>query len=265
MYSVSEYIKRLQGYEEYAFSWSEIVQNCNKTKASLRSELSRLVQKGEIINLRKEFFLIVPPRYSAMGQLPVYLFVEKLFQNLERNYYLGFYSAAMFHGASHQQIQRDYIMISSPSVPDVKKNNMDIRFLASSNWPKKNILEKSGDAGMFKISSPALTAVDLIHFQNKLGGLSRMLTVLEELIEEIDQQDLADLLTWYPYMSTLQRFGYLLEEYLLADKGLIFQLMDHLKASRFFPVLLSPLSGQNPGTVTNPWRVDVNIQLESNE
>ncbi|MCD4696723.1 MAG: type IV toxin-antitoxin system AbiEi family antitoxin [Bacteroidales bacterium] len=44
---------------------------------------------------------------------------------------------------------------------------------------------------MFKISSPALTAVDLIHYQTKLGGLNRMLAILEELSEEINENDLA--------------------------------------------------------------------------
>jgi hypothetical protein len=40
-------------------------------------------------------------------------------------------------------------------------------------------------------------------------------------------------------------------------------IMEHLRQSKFFPVLLSPKSGQKPGTVDNPWKVDVNIKLES--
>ena len=103
---------------------------------------------------------------------------------------------------------------------------------------------------------------DLIHHQTKLGGLNRMLAILEELSEEINQNDIAELLTWYPHKSTLQRFGFLLEE-LQANKNLSNQIMEHLHLSRFFPVLLSPKTKQKPGAVDNPWKVDINIKLES--
>lgn len=259
---MSNYIKQLQSYEEYGFSWYELLNNCNKTEISLKRELSRLVEKNEILNLRKEFYLIIPPRYSKQGQLPIQLYINKLFKNLNREYYLGFYSAAKFHGASHQQIQRDYIMMSTPTLSNIKKNAINIRFLTTSKWPKKNILQKKSDAGIFKISSPSLTAVDLIHHQTKLGGLNRMLTILEELTEEINQNDIKELLTWYPHKSTLQRFGFLLEK-LQANENLNKQIKEHLQQSKFFPVLLSPKSRQKPGAIDNFWKVDVNIKLES--
>jgi predicted transcriptional regulator of viral defense system len=260
--TVFNYIKQLQSVEEYAFSWNELLNNCNKTETSLKRELSRLVEKNEILNLRKGFYLIIPPRYSKQGQLPIQLYIDKLFKNLNRKYYLGFYSAAKFYGASHQQIQRDYIMMDTPSFSNIKKNTIDISFLTTSKWPEKNILQKKSDAGIFKISSPALTAVDLIHYQTKLGGLNRMLAILEELTEEINQNDITGLLTWYPHKSTLQRFGFLLEE-LQANENLTKQIKEHLQQSKFFPVLLSPKSRQKPGAIDNAWKVDVNIKLEN--
>ncbi len=151
--------------------------------------------KTKIINLRKEFYLIIPQRYSRQSHLPVQLYVEKLFMSLNRSYYLGFYTAAKFHGASHQQSQREYIMAEKPKLNTIKKNACDIRFFTTSKWPRNNIIEKKSDAGIFKVSSPALTAVDLIHHQTKLGGLNRMLAVLEELTEEINLKDIKELLT----------------------------------------------------------------------
>ena len=260
--TISNYIKQLQSYEEYAFSWKELLSNCNKTETSLKRELSRLVEKKEIINLRKGFYLIIPPRYSKQKQLPIQLYINKLFKNLERDYYLGFYSAAKFLGASHQQVQRDYIMINTPSLSKIKKKSIDISFLTTSKWPEKNILEKKSDAGIFKISSPALTMVDLIHHQTKLGGLNRMLAILEELTEELTYNDITELLTWYSHKSTLQRFGFLLEEF-QANESLSKLIMEHLKQSKFYPVLLSPKSGLKPRAIKNPWKVDVNIKLEN--
>jgi len=260
--NAKEYIKYLLSIENYSFSLEEVAQRTNGEGTSLKFELARLINKKEIVNLRKEFYLIIPPRYSKQGQLPIQLYIEKLFKSLNRNYYLGFYSAAKFHGASHQQSQRDYIMTEKPKLNAIDKNGSDIRFLTTAKWPNMNIIDKKSDAGIFKISSPALTAIDLIHHQTKLGGLNRMLAILEELAEEINQNDIVKLLTWYPHKSTLQRFGFLLEN-IETDKKLSQLIMKHLQQSRFFPVLLSPKPGQNPGAVDNLWKVDVNIKLES--
>ncbi len=260
--NAKDFIKYLLSIENYSFSLEEITRYTNGKGTSLKFELARLIEKQEIVNLRKGFYLIITPRYSSSGKLPIQLYIEKLFNYLNRNYYLGFYSAAKIHGASHQQAQRDYVMIEKPKLNDIKRNNFDIRFLTTSNWPSKNIITKKADAGIYNISSPALTAIDLIHHQTKLGGLSRMLAIIEELSEEINQKDIAELLTWYPYKSTLQRFGFLLEV-IQADQNISGQVIEHLQQSKYFPVLLSPKSKQKAGAVDNKWKVDVNIKLES--
>ncbi len=260
--NLSDYIKERLSFEEYSFSLSEFATNTDKSETALKREVSYLVSKGDIIPVRKSFYLIIPPRYSRQAKLPIELYISKLFKYIQREYYLGLYSAAKFHGAGHQQIQRDYIIISTPTLLDIKKGALDLRFLTTSNWPKKNVINKKSDAGHFKISDPILTAVDLIHYQTKLGGLNRMLAILEELIEEISLADLKDLLTWYPHKSTLQRLGFLLEE-LQADSQLTKLLIEYLKRDRYFPVLLSPKSKEKPGAVNNIWKVDVNIKLEN--
>jgi predicted transcriptional regulator of viral defense system len=256
-----EYIKHLLSIENYSFSLEEISNQTNSEGTSLKFELARLVEKKEIINLRKGFYLIIPPRYSKQGYLPSQLYIDKLCKSLDRNYYLGFYTAAKYHGASHQQTHREYVMIEKPKLRDIKKGNLDIRFITSSKWPTRNIVERKSDAGIFKISSPSLTAVDLIHHQTKLGGLNRIFTIIEELSEEITESDIRDLLTWYPHRSTLQRFGFILEK-LQAQVNLT-EIIDYLKSSQYFPVLLSPKGNEKPGSVDNKWKVDVNIKLES--
>ncbi len=260
--NAKEFIKQLLSIENYSFSLQEVTQHTDGKGTSLKFELARLIEKKEIANLRKGFYLIIPPRYSKQGQLPIQLYIDKLFKSLNRNYYLGFYSAAKFHGASHQQTQRDYVMTEKPKLNDIRKNTFDIRFFTTANWPNKNIVEKKSDAGIFNISSPALTSVDLIHHQTKLGGLNRMLAILEELAEEINQNDISELLTWYPHKSTLQRFGFLLED-VQGNEKLCKTILRHLKSAKYFPVLLSPNSQQKPGAVDNIWKVDTNIKLES--
>ncbi len=185
-----------------------------------------------------------------------------LFNYLNKKYYLGLYTAAKIYGASHQQIQRDYVMTAIPKLNDISKGSYDIRFFTSSYWPEKNVLTRKADAGAFKISSPGLTALDLIHHQTKLGGLNRMLATIEELAEELDKQDLAELLSWYPYRSTLQRLGFLLEE-IGGNEDHLEIVSEQLRSDKYFPVLLCPNPQQKPGSVNNRWKVDVNIKLES--
>jgi len=260
--NAKEYIKYLLSVEHYSFSFEEIKRLTDGKGTSLKFELVRLIDKKEIVNLRKGFYLIIPPRYSKQGYLPIQLYIEKLIKSLNRNYYLGFYSAAKFHGASHQQIQKEFVMIEKPKLNDIQKKLYNIRFFTSAKWPTQNIVEKKSDAGIFKISSPALTFVDLIHHQTKLGGINRMLAILEELSEEINQDDITKLLTWYSHKSTLQRSGFILE-LLQIDKKLSKPILQYLKRSKYFPVLLSPKPKQKPGAVDNPWKVDVNIKLDN--
>ena len=260
--NVSEYIKHLQSIEEYAFSLEELVINCNKTAISLKRELAKLVEKKEIINIRKEFYLIIPPRYAKQQKLPIQLYVEKLLKNIGKTYYLGLYTSAKFHGANHQQAQQEYIITEKAALRNINKGAVSIKFFTSSVMPSKNIIEKKSDAGLFKISSPALTAIDLIHYQTKLGGLNRMLAILEELSEEITLQDVTDLLSWYTNKSSIQRFGFLME-HLQANKEIIIILKEYFKNKKYYPVLLSPKTHTKPGAVNNYWKVDINIKLEN--
>lgn len=260
--SVADYIKKLLSEEEYSFSLDEIFKNTGKNNVSVKRELSRLAEKKEILNLRKSFWLIIPPRYAKFGKLPVQLYADKLFNYLQRKYYLGFYSAAKFNGAAHQQIQSDYIITTSPKFYDINKEPFDIKFFTAGRWPKENIIDKKADAGIFKISDPALTIIDLIHYQNKLGGLNRMLAIIEELTETLFEQQIIDLLKWYPVRSSLQRMGYILD--MINDREHITdQIFEYLMEKPFFPVLLNPSSNRKPGAVNNRWKVDKNIEIES--
>ena len=82
-------------------------------------------------------------------------------------------------------MDRLYLITQFPNIRNIKKGVIFLDLFASSYWPHRNILQKKSDAGYFNVSSPALTAIDLIHYQSKLGGINRMLAIIEELVEEI--------------------------------------------------------------------------------
>lgn len=261
--SLTEFIQQCLSVEEYAFTWDELARAIkDKSETAIRSDLYYAINNGKIISLRHQFYLIIPPRYSRMKKLPIELYVDKLFDFLNRNYYLGLYSAARFYGAGHQQIQKEYILHDNSSLLAISKGALNLDFFTVSNWPKKNISSRKSDAGLFKISSPSLTAVDLLYHHTKIGGMNRTLSILEELMEEMELSDVNDLLSWYPRRSVLQRFGFLLNKSHPHSEPaeLIF---DQLSQQKFYPVLLSPKSTQKAGAVNNRWKVDVNVKMES--
>ncbi|MCK5466940.1 MAG: type IV toxin-antitoxin system AbiEi family antitoxin [Cyclobacteriaceae bacterium] len=259
--TVASYILQLLSNEEYSFSVKELEKHCSKTKEAIKSELNRLVEKEEIINLRQDYYLILPPRYRSFHKLPIELFVDKMFSYLGKPYYVSCFSAARFHGAAHQQLQRDYIITGLPAIRSIEQPN-NIKFLSASSWPVSNVEKRRSDAGYFNISSPSLTIADLIHYQSKLGGLSKQFTVIEELADELTNTDLEQLLEWYPNKSTFQRIGYLLEKLQVSD-DLTSIIFSYLKKERYYPILLDHKKDQKAGKTGNRWKVDVNIQLES--
>ena len=260
--NIKEYIRQLQSYEVYAFNYNELCSKTNKTPAAIKNELSRLSAKNEIFNLRKEFYVIFPPQYAVRQYLPLQFYVDKLFSFLQKPYYVGLFSAAKFYGAAHQQLQTDYIITTPPPLAEIKKKSFHIKFFTASRWPSKNIRKMKSDAGFFRISSPALTIADLIHYQTKLGGINRIFTVIKELTGEVTAKDLEELLEWYPYVSTLQRFGFLLEKS-GAGKPLVDSLKNHLEQRKLYPVLLSPSAKKRSGKTANFWKVIENTKLES--
>ena len=89
-----------------------------------------------------------------------------------------------------------------------------------------------------------------------------MLSTIEELREEVTPNDLEDLLSWYGNKATLQRLGFLLDK-IDSENSLSDLIFQHLEKQKIHPVLLKPTNQQRPGSVDNKWKVDINLQLES--
>src|SRR5690606_24693536 len=259
---LSGFIKNRLTFEEYSFSREEYMAYSGKDSNAITTDLAYLSEKGEILALRKGFYLIIPPRYSKLGVIPLELYVHKLFEYLNKPYYIGLYSASQIHGAAHQKTQIEYIITQGSKMLDIRKKSFAIDFFLTSNWPKTNIVQKKSDAGYFNVSDPLLTIVDLIYHQGKLGGINRMLANIEELIEVVEQDQINSLLQWYPHKSVLQRLGYILD-YINPKMDLQEPIQGYLKKHGYYPVLLNPSDKSKPGAVNNLLKVDVNTKLES--
>lgn len=211
-YQVKDWVNDLQKRGRLTFPRQEVAQQFSmKTEIAVRNMLSRLVSKGVIVSIWKGFYVIVPLKYAVRGIVPPELYLDNLMKFLNRPYYVGLLNAASFYGAAHQQPQTLSVLTCAPALRDsVKKGN------AISFFVKKKILPSllkpfKTETGYLQVSTPELTAADLITYQKEVGGLNRVSTVLSELTDSLNFKKVkSDFFENIP-VSSIQRLGYLLE------------------------------------------------------
>ena len=125
-----------------------------------------------------------------------------------------------------------------------------------------NVVQKKVDTGYINVSSPELTALDLVNYFDQSGGLNRVATVLEELCDSLDPDKLLNLAKRYSPVTAVQRIGFLLEE-ILSKREFSDPLKDYLKTVNYFPVLLRPQKKKSGMITGNDWKVVPNLEIET--
>jgi len=259
---LEDFINSLRSNGRYAFSLPEVRNKFEQSDEAIKKALQRLKKKKEIALVRNEFYVIVTPEYRSKGILPPSLFVSELMKFLEKDYYVGLLNSAAYYGAAHQQPQSFSIITVKPSLRNIDNNNLKMNFYVKKEWAKEDILQKKVDTGFINVSSPELTALDLVYYFGQSGGLNRVATVLEELSESIDASKLLDTAKRFSPITTVQRLGFLLEN-VLGMGDLSAPIKDYLKTVGYFPVLLRPQKEKSNMITGNDWKVVQNVEIDS--
>lgn len=257
----SDFLRTVRSNGRYAFTIDELVNVIPKPIRNIRKDLDRLKEKGEIVNIRRGFYTILPPEYQNMGVIPVDFYIDELMKYISKIYYVGLYSAAMYHGAAHQQPQEFYVIAQSPKPRKIKSDDFLINFSEKKNFPQYGIEEKKTETGYFKISNKELTFLDLIYFEQSIGGYSRIVTILEELTESLNLIKMREIVKNDFPISTFQRAGFIAENILNNNKlAAIFE----TKLAKLKPkTVLLKSSGQQVGDKDDKWKVLINTQIDS--
>ncbi|MEX2564417.1 MAG: type IV toxin-antitoxin system AbiEi family antitoxin, partial [Cyclobacteriaceae bacterium] len=117
------------------------------------------------------------------------------------------------------------------------------------------------DAGYINISNPALTALDLIFYSDRIGGISRAATVLAELSLELESNMLTQTAKTFSQTTTLQRLGYLLD-HVLQESSLADDLYSVLKDRNYYPTALNPKADSENQKTPNRWKIIPNMKVE---
>jgi predicted transcriptional regulator of viral defense system len=235
---------------------------------SIRSSLYRLVAKKKIQSVWHGFFVIVPVEYGLKGIVPPIEYIDHLMKYLGKDYYISLLSAAAMQGAAHQQPMEFYVITNSDNLRDKLKGDIKINFATKKNIPTQYLTQIMTNSGYVNVSTPELTAFDLIVYAKNIGGMNRVATVLSELAEAMNfEKSAVDFFKLFSN-AAIQRLGYLLE--LLEFNDLSDTLEEKSKQAgiKFKKYPLSAvakdvnLSGY---PIDDKWKIIINTQIEIDE
>lgn len=265
--TITEWIRHRDMTGKPCFSFAEAREafpmSSDKTIAN---SLSRLVSRKILALPAKGFYCVIPSQYALNGVLPPSYYVNQLMSYYEKPYYVGLLSAAVFWGAAHQRPQQFSIMTVPPKFQrSAGRNNLLLWFYRQS-IPEKFLLEKNTETSSVKYSNAELTALDLVQFEQHIGGLSRAATVLSELLENTNFNGASNELFSYTTLPTIQRLGYIVDV-ILEDKvqaDVIYREMNKYN-SKIQYRYLSNSHKHDKGIVNKRWRVYVNVEIEPDD
>ena len=113
--------------------------------------------------------------------------------------------------------------------------------------------------GTIEVSAPEATALDLVGYQQQVGGLDQVVTILSELAERIDPQKLVVAALTAP-LPWAQRLGYLLGQVGAAEKTVA--LGSHVKHAARETVALLPGARGDEAHRDADWKLIVNADVE---
>jgi len=267
MNTVKSWIEEMQSAGKSCFSFSEASKRFPSIHFdSLKRNLSRLVIKHKICSVWKGFYVIVPVEYQSKGIIPAVYYIDQLMKFLGRNYYISLLNAAEFYGAAHQRPMEFTVMTTPPSLRSTLKKDIKINFNNKSVICPQFTEQRKTPTSYVSISSPELTATDLIQFEETIGGLNRASTVLYELAESCHFKKLNDDFFEYVPTPVIQRLGYLLDEALdfkrQADE--LYSMAKNFGCS-FRTTPLKNRKNAIDFPVNMKWKIIVNEQIEIDE
>ena len=257
--TLADFVDGLQRQARYTFTRDQVAAAVSASPETLTKALQRFQAAGRIHRIRKGFYTIVPLEHADAGNIPTDWFIADLMRFLDVPYYVGALTAAAYHGAAHQQPQEFQVVIAA-SRPAIRTGKVRVRFFRYEAQPRVKTQPMKSFTGVFPVSTPEHTALDLVRFQKQIGGLDAVMTVLAELAEKMTAPLLLQTVRREPVVAHVQRLGWLLDHtncHALAKK--LATWIDNRNAA------VVPLNGalrSRKGPVDRKWRLILNDRPE---
>jgi len=267
MKTIKNWVEKMQSSGKSCFSFSELLEFFPlHSPDSLKRSLTRLVSKNKICSVWKGFYVIIPIEFQSKGIVPAIYYIDQLMKYLKRDYYISLLNAAEFYGATHQRTMEFNIITTPPSLRSSLKKDIKINFNNKLTILQQYTEKRNTPTSSVKISTPELTAADLIQFEKAIGGLNRASTVLYELADSCNFKRLKEDFFKYVPTTVIQRLGYLLDEVLGFKKQADILYFKLLKFGCSFHK--TPLKNRKLYAgceINEKWKIIINEQIEIDE
>ena len=209
--ALSRYVSSLLSSGRTVFTAEEAEQTLGVGHGAFLDAAERLQRRKALVNPRQGFYVVVPPQYASWGAPPPAWYIDALMRHESQAYYVGLLKAAELHGATHQAVM-EFQVISAKRFPKIRvgRNLIVFYFRKELEAVTEGIEGRKTDTGTMKLSSAALTALDLLRYPQASGGIDNVATVLSDLGQRIDPEQLAALSAQVE-RPIVQRLGHLLE------------------------------------------------------
>lgn len=239
---INEFLTSLIAKGVCCFSSHQAREALGVSDIATRAALRRLKQKGELAQPLQGFYVIVPPEYRILGCRPAEHFINELMEYINSPYYVGLLSAAQYYNAAHHRPQQ-YQVITDQKRRPINCGRVKIVFLTKKNIKNVPTQKFNTSQSIITISTPEATAMDLIIYAHRCGGMDNVFSVLSDLIDKIDQKKLHKLVSGSKEIPWMQRLGYILD--LLDAKGLSDILSKKVKQNATHTRELVPFGSNN--------------------
>jgi predicted transcriptional regulator of viral defense system len=209
--ALSSHIAGLLSAGRVVFTGEEAEQALGVERGAFLDAAERLQRRKALLSPRRGFYVAVPPQFASWGAPPPAWYIDALMRHEREPYYVGLLKAAELHGATHQAVM-EFQVITAKRLPKIRAGRNLIVFYYRKNMGAvaAGFEERKTDTGTMKISSPALTALDLLRYPQAAGGMDNIATVLTDLAGKIDPAQLAAI-SGTAERPVVQRLGYLLD------------------------------------------------------
>ena len=268
--TLAEYVTELQSKGRVVFAAEEAVAALGTNRGAFLDAAQRLQKRGLLVSPRKGFYVAVPPQFASWGAPPPSWYVDGLMRQERQPYYVGLLKAAELHGATHQAVM-EFQAVTGKRMSSIRAGRSLIVFYYRKEMAAimDGIEDIKTDTGRMKVSSPALTALDLMRYRKGSAGIDNVATVLSDLGSKIDADQLAFLSLRFE-KPIVQRLGYMLD---ILDRRSITRKMHGMLSSRGKPPWTEldraeardPLFEPDPVERDQRWRVVVRRLPEVDE
>jgi predicted transcriptional regulator of viral defense system len=265
--SLQSWIESQMMCGRYIFTKEDVINlGVHNNKDSLKKALYRAQEKGVIISPWQNFYVAVPMEYRLKGEVPPSFYIDHLMRFVSRDYYVSLLSAAILNGAGHQRPMSFQVTVRGKQIRSAVKNGTLLDFNLRKEFPLAYVNKVKVQTGYMNVSSPELTALDLVSQEEKVGGLSRVAEVLIELAERMKWDESKLALLHYFNAPIVQRLGYLLD---LIEETELADCLMRLASQEGKIVRKVRLKQSKPETedmeIDKKWKIIVNQKIETDE